>query len=88
MDIIIPYDENLVKAERGKRVKYLDLADEVRPARWRMASTEIIDEWSGSDLRCHLQRLGLLHGPVMGAIQKAILLDNVRIVRRFLSPPT
>ncbi|XP_052744232.1 trypsin, alkaline C-like [Bicyclus anynana] len=41
VDITIPYDENLVRAETEKKRKYLDLALEVT-AMWHVESTEII----------------------------------------------
>ncbi|CAH2044345.1 unnamed protein product, partial [Iphiclides podalirius] len=68
VDITIPYDENLVKAETDKKTKYLDLAHEV---------TDILSK--------HLRRLGLRDGSLQAQIQKAVLLDTARIVRRFLS---
>lgn len=93
VDVTIPHDENLVKAERDKLVKYLELADEVTEM-WRVTSTEIVPVVVSTNglvptrLRHHLQRLGLRDGPVTAAIQRAVLLDNARIVRRFLSPLT
>ncbi|XP_045535408.1 uncharacterized protein LOC106709986 [Papilio machaon] len=41
VDVTIPHDENLVKAEKEKLLKYLDLAHEIT-AMWRMKSTTII----------------------------------------------
>lgn len=93
VDVTIPCDENLVKAERDKFVKYLELADEVTDM-WGVGSTEIIPVVVSTNgliptsLRRHLQRLGVRDGPIISRLQKAVLLDNARIVRRFLSPQT
>ncbi|KPJ04437.1 hypothetical protein RR46_01902 [Papilio xuthus] len=53
VDVTIPHDENLVKAEKEKVLKYLDLAHEVT-AMWRMKSTTIIiysriGKWTDSE---------------------------------------
>ncbi|KAA5634464.1 hypothetical protein F3G63_34945 [Pseudomonas aeruginosa] len=90
MDITIPYDENLVRAEADKKTKYLDLAHEVTDM-WRVVSTEIIpvvvsvNGLVPKSLSKHLERLGLNKKSVVAQMQKAVLLDNARIVRRFLS---
>ena len=41
IDVTIPHDENLVKAEKEKQIKYLDLAHEVR-GMWNMNSVIIV----------------------------------------------
>lgn len=93
VDVTIPHDENLVKAERDKFAKYLELADEVTEM-WGVASAEIIPVVVSTNglvptsLHSHLRRLGVRDGPVVSSMQKAVLLDNARIVRRFLSLPT
>lgn len=90
VDITIPYDENLVRAEADKKTKYLDLAHEVTDM-WRVASTEIVpivisvNGLIPKSLSTHLGRLGICGKSVMATMQKAVLLDNARIVRRFLS---
>ncbi|KAA5654928.1 hypothetical protein F3G58_31985 [Pseudomonas aeruginosa] len=90
VDITIPYDENLVRAEADKKTKYLDLAHEVTDM-WRVVSTEIIpvvvsvNGLVPKSLSKHLERLGLNKKSVVAQMQKAVLLDNARIVRRFLS---
>ncbi|XP_022836903.1 uncharacterized protein LOC111364281, partial [Spodoptera litura] len=64
VDITIPYDENLVRAEADKKTKYLDLAHEVTDM-WRVVSTEIIpvvvsvNGLVPKSLSKHLERLGL-----------------------------
>lgn len=93
VDITIPCDENLVKAERDKFAKYLELADEVKDM-WGVGSAEVIPivlSTSGlvpTSLKQHLRRLELRDGPTTAAMQKAVLLDNARLVRRFLNLPT
>ncbi|CAK1595297.1 unnamed protein product [Parnassius mnemosyne] len=90
VDITIPYDENLVKAETDKVTKYLDLAHEVT-GMWGGLPTEIIPVVVSANglipvsLPGHLRRLGLRDGPLQAQMQKAVLLDTARIVRRFLS---
>ena len=90
VDVTVPYDENLVKAESDKKLKYLNLAHEVTEM-WRVGSTEIIPVVISTNglvptsLRGHLKKLGLRDGPIIPRLQRAILLDNARIVRRFLS---
>jgi len=89
VDITIPHDENLVKAEKDKLSKYLDLAHEVT-AMWNVDSTSIVpivvsaNGLIAKSLDQHLERLSL-DGWIKGRIQKAVLLDTARIVRRFLS---
>ncbi|CAG5021060.1 unnamed protein product [Parnassius apollo] len=90
VDITIPYDENLVKAETDKQTKYLDLAHEVTDM-WGGLPTEIIPVVVSANglipvsLSGHLRQLGLRGGPLQVQMQKAVLLDTARIVRRFLS---
>ena len=89
VDITIPHDENLVKAEKDKLSKYLDLAHEVTDM-WDVDSTIIVpivvtaNGLIAKSLDHHLRRLSL-DGWLKGLIQKAVLLDTARIVRRFLS---
>ncbi|CAH2227750.1 jg25004 [Pararge aegeria aegeria] len=62
-DIMIPYDENLVRAETEKKRKFLDLAHEVT-AMWHVESAEsipIVISANGLipvNLVHHLRRLG------------------------------
>ncbi|KAI8429475.1 hypothetical protein MSG28_000111 [Choristoneura fumiferana] len=80
---------NLVKAEKDKLSKYLDLAHEVT-AMWDVDSTIIVpivvsaNGLIAKSLDQHLKRLSL-DGWIKGQIQKAVLLDTARIVRRFLT---
>ena len=89
VDVTIPHDENLVKAEKDKVTKYLDLAHEVT-AMWNVDSTDIVpivvsaNGLIAKSLDQHLQRLSL-GSWIKGQIQKAVILDTARIVRRFLS---
>ncbi|XP_045510128.1 uncharacterized protein LOC123705416 [Colias croceus] len=90
VDITIPHDDNLVKADSDKRLKYLDLAHEVVEM-WGGVSAEIIPivvSTNGlipSSLKQYLRRLDLPVKPMTVGIQRAVLLDNARIVRRFLT---
>ena len=89
IDVTIPHDENLVKAEKEKQIKYLDLAHEVVDM-WNVNSAIIVpivvtaNGLIAKSLDEHLSRLSL-GGWIKGLIQKAVLLDTARIVRRFLS---
>ena len=89
VDITIPHDVNLVKAEKEKQIKYLDLAHEVVDM-WNISSAVIVpivvtaNGLMAKSLDQHLSRLSL-GGWIKGLIQKAVLLDTARIVRRFLS---
>ncbi|XP_050552268.1 uncharacterized protein LOC126911117 isoform X2 [Spodoptera frugiperda] len=89
VDITIPHDENLVKAEKDKQIKYLDLAHEVVDM-WSVDSAIIVpivvsaNGLIPNSLDNHLRRLGL-GGWIKGLMQKAVLLETARIVRRFLS---
>ncbi|CAH2094526.1 unnamed protein product [Euphydryas editha] len=90
VDITIPHDENLVKAETEKKRKYLDLAHEIVDM-WGVESTEIIPIVISANglipvsLAHHLRQLGICDGSLAARMQKAVLLDSARIVRRFLS---
>lgn len=89
VDITIPHDENLVKAEKDKASKYLDLAHEIVDM-WDVDSAVIVpivvsaNGLIAKSLDQHLSRLAL-DGWVKGLMQKAVLLDTARIVRKFLS---
>ena len=89
VDITVPHDENLVKAEKDKQIKYLDLAREVVDM-WHVDSAIIVpivvtaNGLIAKSLDQHLRRLSL-GSWIKGLIQKAVLLDTARIVRRFLS---
>ncbi|XP_045535833.1 uncharacterized protein LOC123721337 [Papilio machaon] len=89
VDVSIPHDCNLVKAETDKMSKYLDLAHEIT-AMWHMESTIIVpivlsvNGLIAKSLDHHLERLSLGKW-VKGQAQKAVLLSTARIVRRFLS---
>ncbi|KAJ0170136.1 hypothetical protein K1T71_014064 [Dendrolimus kikuchii] len=89
VDISIPHDCNLVKAETDKLTKYLDLAHEIT-AMWHMDSTIIVpivvsvNGLIAKSLDRHLERLSLGKW-VKGQMQKAVLLSTARIVRKFLS---
>ena len=89
MNITVPHDENLVKAEKDKQFKYLDLAREVVDM-WDVNTAVIVpivvsaNGLIAKSLDQHLRRLAL-GSWIKGLIQKAVLLDTARIVRRFLS---
>ncbi|CAH0678041.1 unnamed protein product [Spodoptera exigua] len=89
VDIAVPHDENLVKAEKDKLIKYIDLAREVVDM-WEVDSAIIVpivvsaNGLIAKSLDQHLRRLSL-GGWIKGLIQKVVLLDTARIVRRFLS---
>ncbi|KAJ8736966.1 hypothetical protein PYW07_000237 [Mythimna separata] len=89
VDIAVPHDENLVKAEKEKQTKYLDLAREVVDM-WEVDTAIIVpivvtaNGLIAKSLDEHLRRLSL-GSWIKGLIQKAALLDTARIVRRFLS---
>ncbi|KAJ8714401.1 hypothetical protein PYW07_002626 [Mythimna separata] len=89
VDISVPHDENLVKAEKEKQNKYIDLARDVVDM-WEVDSAIIVPiVVSGNGLIAksldeHLRRLSL-GGWIKGLIQKAVLLGTARIVRKFLS---
>ncbi|KAJ8723807.1 hypothetical protein PYW07_007787 [Mythimna separata] len=89
VDITVPHDENLVKAEKDKEIKYIDLAREVVDM-WEVDSAIIVpivvsvNGLIAKSLDQHLRRLSLGDW-IKGLIQKAVLLDTARIVRRFLS---
>ena len=89
VDVTIPHDENLVKAEKEKQTKYVDLAREIVDM-WDVDSAVIVpivvsvNGLIAKSLDYHLKRLRL-NSWVKGLMQKAVLLDTARIVRRFLS---
>ena len=78
-----------MKVEKDKQIKYLDVAHEVVDM-WRVNSAIIVpivvtaNGLIAKSLDEHLSRLSL-GGWIKGLIQKAVLLDTARIVRRFLS---
>ena len=89
VDITIPHDENLVKAEKDKQMKYIDLAHEIVDM-WDVDSAIIVpivvsvNGLIAKSLDQHLKRLAL--GSWIGSLmQKAVLLDTARIVRKFLT---
>ncbi|CAK1581434.1 unnamed protein product [Parnassius mnemosyne] len=89
VDISVPHDENLVKAENDKKIKYIDLAHEI-VAMWDVDSTIIVpivvsvNGLIGKTMDDYLSKLGLGKW-LKGLIQKSALLNTARIVRRFLS---
>lgn len=89
VDITIPHDGNLIKAEIDKLSKYQDLAHEVT-AMWHVDSTIIVpvvvsvNGLISKSFKQHLKKLNIK--PWIGRqIQKAVLLDTARIVRKHLS---
>ncbi|RVE46395.1 hypothetical protein evm_008929 [Chilo suppressalis] len=89
VDVAVPHDDNLVKAEKDKENKYLDLAREIVDM-WDIDSAIVVPiiisahGLIAKSLDKHLKRLAL-GGWVKSQMQKAVLLDTARIVRRFLS---
>ncbi|CAH2241694.1 jg26991 [Pararge aegeria aegeria] len=89
VDITIPHDDNLVKAEKEKVSKYLDLANEIT-AMWNVESTVIVpivvsvNGLLSESFDQHLKKLSLGCW-IKGRIQKAVILGTARIVRRFLT---
>jgi hypothetical protein len=92
IDITIPHDENLVKTDKDKQIKYLDLAREVVDM-WNVNSVIVpiivpivvtVNCLIAKSFDDHLSKLSL-GGWIKGLIEKAVLLDTARIVRRFLS---
>ncbi|CAH2215820.1 jg832 [Pararge aegeria aegeria] len=89
VDITIPHDDNLVKAEKEKVSKYLDLAHEIT-AMWNVESTVIVpivvsvNGLLAKSFDQHLKKLSLGCW-IKGRIQKAVVLETARIVRRFLT---
>ncbi|CAH2237010.1 jg9502 [Pararge aegeria aegeria] len=87
VDITIPHDDNLVKAEKEKVSKYLDLAHEIT-AMWNVESTVIVaivvsvNGLLTKSFDQHLKKLSLGCW-IKGRIQKAVL-ETAHIVRRFL----
>ncbi|CAH2267649.1 jg15258 [Pararge aegeria aegeria] len=82
-------DDNLVKAEKEKVSKYLDLAH-VITAMWSVESTVIVpivvsvNGLPAKSFDQHLKKLSLGFW-IKGRIQKAVDLETARIVRRFLT---
>ena len=78
-----------MKADKDKQLKFLDLVREVVDM-WNVSSAIIVpivvtaNGLMAKSLDEHLSRLSL-GGWIKGLIQKAVLLDTARIVRRFLS---
>ena len=89
VDITVPHDDNLVKAEKEKVSKYLDLAHEIT-AMWNVESTIIVPivvsvhGLFAKSFDQHLKKLSL-NCWIKGRIQKAVVLETARIVRRFLT---
>ncbi|CAH2241442.1 jg15639 [Pararge aegeria aegeria] len=87
MCITIPHDDNLVKAEKEKVSKYLDLAHEIT-AMWNVESTVVVPivvfSLLAKSFDQHLKKLSLGCW-IKGRIQKAVVLETARIVRRFLT---
>ncbi|CAH2230236.1 jg19990 [Pararge aegeria aegeria] len=89
VDITIPHDDNLVKAEKEKVSKYLDLAHEIT-AMWSVESTVVVpivvsvNGLLAKSFDQHLKKLSLGCW-IKGRIQKAVVLETARIVRRFLT---
>ncbi|CAH2265665.1 jg4915 [Pararge aegeria aegeria] len=89
VDITIPHDDNLVKAEKEKVSKYLDLAHEIT-AMWNVESTVIVpivvsaNGLLAKSFDQHLKKLSLGCW-IKSRIQKAVVLETARIVRRFLT---
>ncbi|CAH2235186.1 jg16174 [Pararge aegeria aegeria] len=88
-DITIPHIDNLVKAEKEKVSKYLDLAHEIT-AMWNVESTVIVpivvsvNGLLAKSFDQHFKKLSLGCW-IKGRIQKAVDLETARIVRRFLT---
>ncbi|CAH2232371.1 jg15309 [Pararge aegeria aegeria] len=89
VDITIPHDDNLVKAEKEKVSKYLDLAHEIT-AMWNVESTVIVlvivsvNGLLAKSFDQHLKKLSLGCW-IKCRIQKAVVLETARIVWRFLT---
>ncbi|CAH2232078.1 jg1123 [Pararge aegeria aegeria] len=89
VDITIPHDNNLVKAEKEKGSKYLDLAHEIT-AMWNVESTVVVpivvsvNGLLAKSFDQHLKKLSLGCW-IKGRLQKAEVLETARIVRRFLT---
>ncbi|CAH2234370.1 jg23672 [Pararge aegeria aegeria] len=85
VDITIPHDDNLVKAEKEKVSKYLDLAHEIT-AMWNVESTVIVpivvpvNGLLAKSFDQLLKKLSLGCW-IKGRIQKAVVLETARILR-------
>ncbi|CAH2227191.1 jg14595 [Pararge aegeria aegeria] len=90
VDITIPYDESLVRSETEKKRKYLDNSL-TRSRGYRHVAREIIPIVISANglipvsVAHHLRRLGFRGNSLAAKMQKVVLLDSARIVRRFLS---
>ena len=88
-NITVPQDENLVKVKKDKQFQYLELAREVVDM-WDVSTAVIVpivvsaNGLIANSLDEHLRKLSL-GSWIKGLIQKAVLLDTARIVRKFLS---
>ncbi|CAH2227192.1 jg14596 [Pararge aegeria aegeria] len=82
-------NNNLVKAEKEKVSNYFDLAHEIT-AMWNVESTVIVPNVVSvnglldKSFDQHLKKLSLGCW-IKGRIQKAVVLETARIVRRFLT---
>ncbi|CAH2230253.1 jg20002 [Pararge aegeria aegeria] len=90
VDINIPHDNNLVKAEKEKVSKYLDLAHEIT-AMWNVNESTVVvpivvsvNGLLAKSFDQHLKKLSLGCW-IKSRIQKAVVLETARIVRRFLT---
>ncbi|CAH2244234.1 jg20178 [Pararge aegeria aegeria] len=89
VDITIPHDDNPVKAEKEKVSKYLELAHEIT-AMWNVESAVIVPIFVSvngllaKSFEQHRKKLSLGCWN-KGRIQKAVVLETARIVRRFLT---
>ncbi|CAH2262223.1 jg26837 [Pararge aegeria aegeria] len=91
VDITYPHDDNLVKAEKEKVSIYSDLAHKIT-AMWNVESTVIVpivgsvNDLLEKSFDQHLKKLSLgCWIKWSGRIQKAVVLETARIVRRFLT---
>ena len=88
IDLTIPHDDNLVKAEKEKLSKYLDLAH-VITAIWDVNAIIIVpiiilvNGLIAKNLDQHLKRLSLSCW-IKNRMKKVVLLETVHIVWRFL----
>jgi hypothetical protein len=89
IDVTIPHDENLEKANRDKILKYLDLAHEIKDM-WRTPTVIIVPiviSTNGlipNNLDANLRKIGI-YGGLKFLMQKAVLLSTCRTLRKFLS---
>ncbi|CAH2239942.1 jg3373 [Pararge aegeria aegeria] len=89
VDITVPHDDNLVKDIKEKVSKYLDLAHEIT-AMWNVESTVIVpivvsvNGLLAKNFDRHLKKLPLGCW-IKSRIQKAVVLETARVVRRCLT---